>query len=410
MPSAAELDERARRQTEQNLSFPPLTVTLAGIIRSISAISPALSEQMILDRSINPAVMRFNGPQSVTPSSDMQRPETPPTPPATDDGMGGLPYYQPDEQPLTQSESGITNASDQSSMDDESSEQTNGDEPTGPDLEIANRSIIQGRPVENTFASILSNPAQSAQEFVEFRWIGKYLMYSLLSDNQLAYLKEQSPANPANFFNFKGIIMTFKEGTTLDRREWICDNTIIAFGKLVMECENHRTPGIVNRVVVVDPQYTAKLAMERGNTRNRGLVNMMAQHKTPSTRQYFLPTNGDKTHWFLIVADIKNGKITGMETFKTNRMGALIKVKKILDDNWDVLGNGPKPVWKLTMKMPPTMPQQKDSVNCGIYTCAFMDLIAAGVTYSALKTLVCNRNIKYIRGRFTRFMDGFNYA
>jgi hypothetical protein len=39
-----------------------------------------------------------------------------------------------------------------------------------------------------------------------------------------------------------------------------------------------------------------------------------------------------------------------------------------------------------------------------------MDLIAAGVTYSALKTLVCSRNINYIRGRFARFMDGFNYA
>jgi Ulp1 family protease len=235
-------------------------------------------------------------------------------------------------------------------------------------------------------------------------------MDSLLSDNQLVYLKEQSPANPRNFFNFKGTLMSFKEGTTLGRREWICDNTILAFGKLVMECDNHRSPGLVNRVVVVDPQYTAKLAMEGGNTRNRALVNMMAQHKTPSTRQYFFPTNGDKTHWFLIVADIKNGKITGMETLKTNRMGALIKVKKILNDNWDALGNGPKPVWKLKMKMPPTMPLQKDSVNCGIYTCAFMDLIAAGVTYSALKSLVFNRNINYIRGRFTRFMDGFNYA
>jgi Ulp1 family protease len=223
-------------------------------------------------------------------------------------------------------------------------------------------------------------------------------------------MKEQSPANPKHFFNLKGTIMTFKEGITLGKREWICDNTIQAFGKLVMDCDNHRSPGIVNRVVVVDPQYTAKLAMERGDTRNHALVNMMAQHKTPSTRQYFFPTNAEKTHWFLIVADIKNGKITGMETHKTNRMDALFKVRNILNNNWDALGNGPKPVWKLKMKMPPTMPLQRDSVNCGIYTCAFMDLIAAGVTYSALKSLVFNRNINYIRDRFTWFMDGFNYA
>jgi hypothetical protein len=362
-------------------------------------------EQIILERSTNPAGLQFNAPQPVMPSSHMQRSETPPTPPAMDDGTGGLPYYGFGEQFPLQSESGVTDASDQSSMDGGSSEQTNGDELTGSDLEIANQSTTLG-----TFASILSGRAPPIQGTVEIRWVGKYLMYSLLSDSYLVYLKEQSPVNSKHFFNLEGTLVSFKEGNALATSKWICDNVILAFGKLVMECDNRKSPGIVNRVVVVDPQYTAKLAMERGNTRNHGLVGMMAQHKTPSTQQYFFPTNADNVHWFLIVADIKKGKITGMETFNTNRMDALIKVKNILNNNWEALGNGPKPVWKLKMKLPPAMPLQRDSVNCGIYTCALMDLIAAGVTYSRLKTLVFNRNINYIRSHFAKFMSGFNHA
>jgi hypothetical protein len=411
--SAAEIDELVRIQMEQNLSQPPLNEKLTGIIQSIKTISPALSEQMILERSINPAVLRFNAPQPVTSRHEQsERAKTPVTPPATYDEMGGLQWHQSDEQLLSQSDNGI--ASDHSSMDGQSSEETSGDELTGSDWEIANQSIIVGHQVDpdHTSASFLSNPAQSIHGTLESRWVGRYLMYSLLSNNRLAYLKEQSPANSINFFNLKGTLMSFKEGITLGKREGICDNIILAVGKLVTECKNNKVPGIVNRVVVVDPRYTRRLTMEslKGDTKNSALVNMMAKHKTPSTRQYFFPTNAEKTHWFLIVADIINGKITGMETLQKDRTGALIKVRNILNDNWSVLGNGPKPVWKPKMTMPPAMPLQKDSVQSGIFTCAFMDLIAAGVTYSSLKSLVCNSNIEYIRRRFAWFMDGFNHA
>jgi hypothetical protein len=434
-PSAAELDELARRQIEHDLELPrlpPLEESLAGIIDSIYPISPALSEQMRSGQSINPTIPRFSAPPPVMPglpaynilpnvemydsSSSSKHPETPPTPQATDDGMGGLPWHRPHQQQIrtdSPSESETpppSDHADQSSLYDGSSENADGGDLTGSDLEIVEQytGIPDRIDPEQTFVDILLNP--TAQGTTRIPSVLRYLQNSFLSDNQLVSWKEQSPTNPRFFFNLGGLTMTHEAGIALMNKAWICDNADFSIGKLVMLRDNFKSPGSRNRVVVVDPQYTAKLAMERGNTRNIALVNMMAKHKTSNTQQYHFPTNADKVHWFLIVANLNKNRITGFETIATDRMGALIKVRDILNDNWDVLGSGPVPVWKLKMKMPPlAMPLQKDSVNCGIYTCAFMDLIAAGVTYSKLRNFVFNRNINHIREQFARFMNGFNH-
>ena len=214
----------------------------------------------------------------------------------------------------------------------------------------------------------------------------------------------------AAFFLDNTILNKRDCASLLNPTDWVCDNIITAFGKLVMLRVNIQEPTKKNRIVVVDSQYSAKLTMESGNYQHRSLVGMLTREKTDATEKYFFPTNVLRKHWFLIVADIQNGDIIGMDTFKSDRTKALKRVQNFLTENWGAIGNGDPPEWKLKMLKPDAMPLQKDSYSCGIYTCMFMDLVSARVRPGSFKTFVNHNNISAIRRRMAKLMDGFFYS
>lgn len=381
------------------------------------------------------------------------RSATPPTPPASDDGMGGLPYYNSDSIPSLV----YSSESDDESL--VSSSESDDDEMAASDVEIVQAAKQLGKAVERrrdvfmvdradrTFASVLASSsaqpgakakpqsqaqtraqaqlaAQSAPsvpfapsqlEIVSQEMIADMAVrnafhtYGLLACDRLRTLKENSGGLVRSLsFLIDGTAMTKKEGELLAKpTAWLCDNSITAFGKLLMLCVNLQDKAELNRIVVVDSLYSSKITMESGNNQHRSLVGMLVGEKTKATEKFLFPTNIKNRHWFLIVADIKKHEIVGIETFPTRHTVALRRVRDLLNANWDLIGSGPRPNWKLEMLIPSKMPLQKDTYNCGVYTCAFMDLIAHGVSPSDFKSRVSHRNIAEIRQRYAALMNGF---
>jgi hypothetical protein len=234
--------------------------------------------------------------------------------------------------------------------------------------------------------------------------------YGIFACEKLRLFKNSSkPLSDKLFCLVEGIGMSKKDGKRFYKPTgWLNDCMVYAFGKLVMFRCNMEREDKINRVVVVDTQYTALMKSYNYNYKARAVVDLL-HCRTDDTELFFFPSNLGNRHWFCAFADIVKGVICGIETFGAKHGVYLRRIKFLLDANWDLIGGSrPCPVWKVHMYLPPKMPMQKDTFNCGVYVCVFMDLIAAGVCPSALKSIVGHHNIASIRQRIAAFMDGFN--
>ncbi len=234
--------------------------------------------------------------------------------------------------------------------------------------------------------------------------------FCAFSDPQMQHIKEQSaPMQLA--FSFGDASVDRREFLSLkSEKRWLSDGVIKAYSKIIMLRNDRICNDSMNRVVILDPQFSVRLAQADLDS-HLSLVPWVTRQMTNETTSFLLPTYyALEKHWYSVVVEIDTCKIWSVETIDKDHSYMLRCVKDFFSLYWSRISFGrPLRAWSVRQLAPPKSPKQHDSFNCGVFTCVIMDLYCVGIKFKNMKRFVNKRNIADIRKRMTLFMDGFNY-
>jgi hypothetical protein len=234
--------------------------------------------------------------------------------------------------------------------------------------------------------------------------------FCAFSDAGMQQIKEQSlPMQLA--FNFDNVCVGRQEFNSLkSANRWLSDGVLKAYSKIIMLRNDRVCNDRMNRVVILDPQFSVRLAQADRDS-HLSLVPWVTKQMTDQTTSFVLPTYfAMEKHWYSVIVEIDACKIWSVETIDNDHTFMIGRVKEFFNLYWSRISFGrPLRAWTVKQLTPPRSPRQFDTFNCGVFTCVIMDLYCIGIKFKNMKKFVNNRNIADIRKRMTLFMDGFNY-
>ena len=238
--------------------------------------------------------------------------------------------------------------------------------------------------------------------------------YLTISDQSMQLTKSQSLPLDHHGFAFDTVTMSMSEIRALgEHGKQICDSTIMGYCKLVQLRDNQMRNDKKTYTVLLDSHNSRKLLKPDTRSKHKDVARYISRDMTRDTHSVIIPFHieaGAGSHWFLVICDVVNGKITAYETLYEDRTEYLKLVQTLFQSHWAMICRGRvQPKWTLKSIQPPETPFQNDAFSCGVYVCIFIDMYCMGILNRNMASLVNNRNIAEIRRRMALFMHGFNY-
>ena len=416
---------QTHNQVSQQASLPPhpISPSIEYILIGDDPDSPnnlGMPGSPLLPRSPSRAISPFPSYQADA-NDQMASPRT--ASPFSDSGTS---EYHPNSDPNVMSDSSEDNSSDMADLEDEgeaaelrrraSAQSSFGarvmNQPSPPSVRVtrARAHLAQqaALPPVSPQASNIIHTLLSPNHLSEAD--RRVFDFCAFSDAGMQQIKEQSlPMQLA--FNFDNVCVGRQEFNSLKSvNRWLSDGVLKAYSKIIMLRNDRVCNDRMNRVVILDPQFSVRLAQADRDS-HLSLVPWVTKQMTDQTTSFVLPTYfAMEKHWYSVIVEIDACKIWSVETIDNDHTFMIGRVKEFFNLYWSRISFGrPLRAWTVKQLTPPRSPRQFDTFNCGVFTCVIMDLYCIGIKFKNMKHFVNNRNIADIRKRMTLFMDGFNY-
>jgi len=212
--------------------------------------------------------------------------------------------------------------------------------------------------LDTIFASLSLSPVQ---EKIGFK------CSQLQRDALLLIMKQKQ--DPLTYIN--RIPVKYEDVNTLIAGGWLNDEIINAYTSLI--CKTYPDVFIHNTF------FYSRLAS--GGYRYDNVKRWTKRVRLNEYRKIVIPINFNNSHWACVVVDMKQGKITGLDSLmsKARLKETTLTIKRYLADEFNDK-NFPNKVFAVEDTF--SCPQQLDGSSCGVFVCAFCYHVATGGRYS----------------------------
>jgi Ulp1 family protease len=162
--------------------------------------------------------------------------------------------------------------------------------------------------------------------------------------------------------------ITCMELKKLLRHEWLNDNIINAFLSLLA----HRAANLNYNQRFYSTYFYETFLQHKDYDTNRW--NRQSNVDITTCTQFYFPINVNNLHWVFVFANVSNSTIYYLDSIH-NADSMQTILCNIHEYMTHLLPQVPK--WTLTSMI---TPQQTNDINCGVYMCACMEQLSAGIS------------------------------